>query len=123
MARRWLQATCALLMVIAPSTLHAADTLQWSGFAVLRGTSGPDDLPLRSDSVSAQAQLGIDWRPSMFFAAHVHLLARSEDDDSRRAASAALIGRRQRSGAHRHRECDGTPEQDRALPTAPEPDH
>jgi hypothetical protein len=84
MARRFLPAAFALLMAFAPLHIHAADTLQWSGFAVFRGTSAPDGLPLRSDSVSAQAQLGIDWRPSVFFAAHLHLLARSEDDDAKR---------------------------------------
>ncbi|HEV8436408.1 MAG TPA: hypothetical protein VGR95_23570 [Thermoanaerobaculia bacterium] len=84
MARRFLQFMYALLVVFAPSNLHAADTLQWSGFADFRGTTAPDGLPLRSDSVSAQAQLGIDWRPSVFFDAHVHLLARTEDDDSKR---------------------------------------
>src|SRR5436305_13153892 len=84
MARRLLQFGYALLVVLAPSSLHAADTLQWSGFADFRGASAPDGLPLRSDSVSAQAQLGIDWRPAPFFAAHVHLLARSDDDEAQR---------------------------------------
>jgi len=84
MARRFSQFAYALLAVLAPSNLHAADTLQWSGFADFRGTATPDGLPLRSDSVSAQAQLGIDWRPSVFFDAHIHLLARTEDDDSKR---------------------------------------
>src|SRR5947209_6791319 len=84
MARRSWQAAYALLVLFAPSTLRAADTFQWSGFALLRGTTAPDGLPLRSDSVSAQAQLGIDWRPSVFFGAHLHLLARSEDDDAKR---------------------------------------
>jgi len=84
MARRLLQATFALLVAAAPLKLRAADTLQWSGFALLRGASAPDGLPLRSDSVSAQAQLGIDWRPAPFFGAHVHLLARSDDDGAQR---------------------------------------
>lgn len=84
MAQRWLQAAYLLLAVLAPVSLSAADGLEWSGFALLRGASAPDGLPLRSDSVSAQAQLGIDWRPSLFFGAHVHLLARSEDDDAKR---------------------------------------
>ncbi|HEX7193164.1 MAG TPA: hypothetical protein VF381_16450 [Thermoanaerobaculia bacterium] len=84
MARRILHTALGLLVLLAPLNLRAADTLQWSGFALLRGASAPDDLPLRSDSVSAQAQLGIDWRPSPFFGAHLHLLARSEDDHSQR---------------------------------------
>jgi hypothetical protein len=84
MARGFLPATFVLLVALAPLRLRAADTLQWSGFALLRGASAPDDLPLRSDSVSAQAQLGVDWRPSVFFHAHLHLLARSEGDDSKR---------------------------------------
>ena len=84
MARRLLQAVYALLVVLAPLNLRAGDVFQWSGFTLLRGASAPDNLPLRSDAVSAQAQLGIDWRPSVFFGAHVHLLARTEDDDSKR---------------------------------------
>jgi hypothetical protein len=84
MARRFLQAVSALLVTIAPSTLHAAEPLQWSGFALIRGTTAPDGLPLRSDSVSAQAQLGVDWRPSAFFGAHLHLLARTDDAGAKR---------------------------------------
>lgn len=84
MARRFSQAACALLVVLAPLNVRAAGTLQWSGFALFRGTDAPDGLPLRSDSVSAQAQLGIDWRPSVFFGAHVHLLARTEGDGAKR---------------------------------------
>ena len=85
MARRFMQATFALTgRPIAPLKLRAADTLQWSGFALLRGASAPDGVPLRTSPCRAQAQLGIDWRPAPFFGAHVHLLARSEDDDARR---------------------------------------
>ena len=64
--------------------MRAADSIQLSGFALLRGTSAPSSVPLGGDSVSGQAQIGIDWRPSVVFGAHLHLLARSDDGDSRR---------------------------------------
>jgi hypothetical protein len=102
MARRFLQAACALLVTFAPSILRAADSFQWSGFADIRGSSAPDGLPLRSDSVSAQAQLGIDWRPSAFFGAHVHLLARSEDDDAKRGHAGVVQAYLEQKANHFH---------------------
>jgi len=66
-------------------TLSAhADALQWSGFALLRGAHTTAGVPLDDDTVAAQVQIGFDWRPSMTLGGHVHLLARSEDDDSQR---------------------------------------
>src|ERR1051326_8312834 len=105
MARRFLQAACLLLVTFAPSILRAADSFQWSGFADFRGTTAPDGLPLRSDSVSAQAQLGIDWRPSVFFGAHVHLLARTEDDDAKRGHAGVVEAfLQQKAGRFRFKE-------------------
>ena len=72
------------ILALASLPLRAADSLQWSGFALLRGASPPDTLPLKSDSVSTQLQLGIDWRPSLTLGGHLHLIARSENDDSKR---------------------------------------
>ena len=64
--------------------MHADDTLQWSGFALLRGSSGHDRGPLAQEPVSAQLQLGIDWTPTAIVSAHVHLLARDDDGGGRR---------------------------------------
>jgi hypothetical protein len=58
--------------------------LQWSGFGLLRGSTKNEAVPLKSDALTAQLQLGIDWRPSMSFGSHVHLLARNDDDRAKR---------------------------------------
>jgi hypothetical protein len=50
---------------------------QVSGFALLRSAS-------EQEALTAQVQAGLDWRPTMLFGAHVHLLARTNTDDSRR---------------------------------------
>ena len=84
---RWIGA-----ILLAVSFNAHADSLQWSGFALLRGASAPDGVPLDSDSLSAQAQIGIDWRPSLTFGGHLHLLARSEDDQSRRGHAGIVEG-------------------------------
>jgi hypothetical protein len=86
---RWRTALVRLLlplMALVTATTAAADadgTLQWNGFALLRPQT-PANLPLNDDALSAQLQLGLDWRPSPGFGAHVHLLARNEGDESRR---------------------------------------
>ena len=63
---------------------NAADALQWSGFALLRGSNGAERGPLREEPLSAQLQAGIDWTPSPFARAHLHLIARSDGADARR---------------------------------------
>lgn len=74
----------ALLVLLALSSSAAAqDALQWSGFALLRAGSDVETGPLRSEPVSSQVQVGVDWTPSPRFGAHVHLLGRT-DDGSRR---------------------------------------
>jgi hypothetical protein len=90
-----------MLVLAATIALPALgqDSLQWNGFAMLRGSAttspsgtrpddgpnrGTDAAPLGTDVLTAQLQVGLDWRPSLVFGAHVHLLARSDDDDSRR---------------------------------------
>jgi hypothetical protein len=98
----------------------ADDTLQWSGFALLRAAAHdseppPEDVfvgdaPLDDDAVSAQVQLGIDWLPSPRFGAHAHLLARSESDDSRRGRVGvvqAYLDQIFERGAHRLRLTEG----------------
>lgn len=70
-------------LILASRT--AAQTIQTSGFVLVRGSSQNSAGPFFDDDpISAQAQIGIDWRPSMTFGAHVHLLARDDSDDSRR---------------------------------------
>jgi hypothetical protein len=88
--------TIAVLVLAAAAALpaHATDALEWSGFALLRGAAHDDatrpeevfvgDVPLDDDLVSAQLQLGLDWRPNLWLGGHLHLMARSEGDDSRR---------------------------------------
>lgn len=81
-----------LAMACAATALpaRASDALQWSGFALLRGSAGAHGLPFDDDSGSAQVQIGIDWRPSLTFGGHVHLLARGDDDDSRRGRAGVV---------------------------------
>lgn len=66
------------------SAANGDDALQWSGFALLRASNGVESGPLREEQVSAQVQVGIDWTPSPFLGAHVHLLARDDDAGARR---------------------------------------
>src|SRR5688500_16916148 len=79
--------TIAILLL--PSVLafgppaRADESLQWSGFAALRGATTAAN-PLEGDSGSAQVQGGLDWSPSPTFLAHVHLLARTDDGRSQR---------------------------------------
>jgi hypothetical protein len=72
-----------LTSIFPAAAINASDTLQWNGFALLRPQT-PSTVLFDDDSVSAQVQIGLDWRPSPGFGAHVHLLARNENDDSRR---------------------------------------
>ncbi len=72
-----------LMALTAPAAADAMTSLQWNGFALLRPQT-PADVPLDDDALSAQLQLGLDWRPVAGFGAHVHLLARNEGDESRR---------------------------------------
>jgi hypothetical protein len=71
-------------MAIMGTPVRASETLQVNGFALLRPQTPTSGVPLDSDSLSVQLQVGIDWRPSASLSAHLHLLARNENDDSRR---------------------------------------
>lgn len=51
---------------------------------MLRASNGIDTPALREKELSAQLHLGIDWTHSPFLAAHVHLLARSDDANAQR---------------------------------------
>lgn len=99
-----------VIAIVATLSLHAADALQWSGFALLRGGSATDGVPLDDDQLGAQVQLGIDWRPSMAFGGHVHLLARSDGDGSRRGRAGVVEAWLEQSfvrGEHRLRLMEG----------------
>jgi hypothetical protein len=73
----------AMALVTATATADAMDSLQWNGFALLRPQT-PANVPLDDDALSAQVQLGLDWRPLPGFGTHLHVLARNEGDESRR---------------------------------------
>jgi hypothetical protein len=64
--------------------------VQYNGFALLRGQTPTGGAPFDDDSVSAQVQAGLDWRPSPFLGAHVHLLARNDEDGSRRGRAGVV---------------------------------
>jgi hypothetical protein len=69
--------------LLAPPA-EALESLQWNGFALLRPQTGSTGVPLDEDAVSAQVQMGVDWRPVPALGAHVHFLGRSDNDGSRR---------------------------------------
>ncbi|HYK03041.1 MAG TPA: hypothetical protein VE974_14870 [Thermoanaerobaculia bacterium] len=97
-------------LVLAALPACGTDTLDWSGFALLRGAAGSNALPLDDDDVSAQVQLGIDWRPSPTLGAHVHLLARNDEDGGRRGRAGIVEAYLQQAferGEHRLRLLEG----------------
>jgi len=76
-----------LLAMIAVAAPAAGQALTWNGFALLRGESSTStSAPFTEDGISAQAQLAIDWRPSVRWGAHVHLIARDDPDGSHRGS-------------------------------------
>jgi hypothetical protein len=90
--------------------LRAGDALQWSGFALLRGSTAANGVPLDDDQLTAQLQLGLDWRPSMRLGGHLHLLARNDADGSRRGRAGvveAYIDQNFASGTNRLRLTEG----------------
>ncbi|PYQ29579.1 MAG: hypothetical protein DMF56_11485 [Acidobacteria bacterium] len=70
-------------LFVAAAAADAMTPVQWNGFALLRPQT-PARVPLDGDELSAQFQLGLDWRPFAGFGTHVHLLARNQGDESRR---------------------------------------
>jgi len=101
---------CALALVAFVSGASASDDLQYSGFALLRGAAGTTDAPFFSDHFTSQVQLGIDWRPSPWLGAHVHLLARNDADGSRRGIAGipeAYVEAKFHRGDHRLRVVGG----------------
>ncbi|HYI11527.1 MAG TPA: hypothetical protein VEK57_20895, partial [Thermoanaerobaculia bacterium] len=79
-------------MLALPAT--AQEVWQVSGFALMRAASAPvsgplgrdpsENEPLDSETLEAQVQVGIDWLPSPMYGAHLHLLGRSDNADTRR---------------------------------------
>lgn len=65
----------------------AADTVYVSGFAVARGSTPTGGVPFYDDSLASQIQVGVDWRPSPMYGAHVHLLGRDDPQQSDRGAA------------------------------------
>lgn len=77
------------MILVCWASAATAQTLQWNGFALLRGASQTDAVALEHEPLSAQIQLGLDWWPSPMFGAHVHLIGRTEDDGRRGRAGIA----------------------------------
>src|SRR5262245_5862848 len=71
----------SLFVLVTAATANAQSTLQWNGFALLRPQTTAR-VPLDGDKLSAQFQLGLDWRPFAGFGTHLHVLARNEGDKS-----------------------------------------
>jgi hypothetical protein len=73
----------ALLSVVMACAANAADSLTFSGFALLRPQT-PAGFLFDGNSLSTQLQLGVDWHPAPGFRTYVHLLARNDGDNARR---------------------------------------
>ncbi|MFL6245752.1 MAG: hypothetical protein ACJ74H_06985 [Thermoanaerobaculia bacterium] len=112
--------TVGVLVLIAAATVARAEVIDISGFALLRAAAHDDairpaevfvgDVPLDDDALSAQIQLGIDWRPSPRFGGHIHLLARNESDQSKRGRIGivqAYLDQNLARGEHRLRLTEG----------------
>src|SRR5205807_168986 len=90
---RWLPAAVLALLGTVPALAQEKELpLQWSGFSFFRGAyagAPPSWLAeghgkfSEGDGAagSTQAHLGIDWRPSMSVAGHVHLIGRMEQKE------------------------------------------
>src|ERR1051326_741864 len=83
MAHRRRAVLLGLLSTAALSAAADSIPIQWNGFALLRPQTRAKGA-LESDALSAQIQLGLDWRPLAGFGAHVHLLARDDAGESHR---------------------------------------
>jgi hypothetical protein len=98
-----------LAAAVAAAPASASETLDWSGFALLRGAAYDDDGsgaegPVEEDAFAAQLQIGVDWQPAPQFGAHIHLLARNDDDDAHRGRAGivqAYLDQTFERGAHR----------------------
>ena len=120
MMRHMPRRTFRVFVLIATATVARADVFDISGFALLRAAAHDDavhpedvftgDVPLDDDAISAQVQIGIDWRPSPRYGGHVHLLARNEGDHSKRGRAGivqAYLDQNFARGEHRLRLTEG----------------
>ena len=83
MERVSLQSRIAFSLILAallPAGEATAQSVEWSGFALLRANNTHSTGPLAADRTSAQVQLGVDWRPSILLGVHVHMIARDNDE-------------------------------------------
>jgi hypothetical protein len=81
----------AVLTLLAWATAaSAADSLHWSGFALLRGATHTDGVPFDPNQGSAQVQVGLDWQPTPTLRGQLHLLARDDGDDARRGRAGVV---------------------------------
>jgi hypothetical protein len=83
---RRLLAVAALAVCFFVTPALAQDSLQWSGYAFLRGSSAPDHGPLEARPIDSQLHFALDWLPSPNFLSHLHLVARSDSQDSKRGS-------------------------------------
>ncbi len=64
-------------LLLGAAALQAVEPPQASGYALLSGQTR-SDAPLGGDEFSTQLHLGLDWAPTPWLRAHVHLLARTD---------------------------------------------
>lgn len=76
-------AVVVFLVSTFASGANAQEAVQLSGFALLRASNEIESGPLAQEPFSSQLQLGIDWRQSATFGAHVHVLARNDEGTRR----------------------------------------
>ena len=73
-------------MTLLAAPVNAGEPVQLSGFVLGRAATNAREAPFYDSELSSQLQLGVDWRPSPLYGAHVHLLARSDPQQSTRGA-------------------------------------
>ncbi len=61
----------------------APSTWDLDGFAILEAASSAEGTQ-RIDELAAQAQVGVNWSPSLRFSAHAHLIGRTDEGDAER---------------------------------------
>lgn len=74
------------ILTLPASPVNGTEAIHLRGFALGRAATDAREAPFHDAPVSSQIQLGLDWRPSPFYGAHAHLLARSDPQQSKRGA-------------------------------------
>jgi hypothetical protein len=81
--KSWKFAVTVVISTLATLPSNAADSLSFSGFALLRPeTAAP--FVFDDQTLSVQVQLALDWQPVPSFRTHIHVLGRNEAPDSER---------------------------------------